>query len=141
MLISNVLPKWNLVELSFVQDAVAATQTAAALNPQGAHGVVLDNVGITMPEEGYIVGISLNLSAASTNGTLTVVPTIDTTVVTQPSLAVTTAVVGSKFVPRATNHFAKHAVIGAKLTTTGTWTAETMDLYVSVWVALKIPKI
>ena len=141
MQVANIIPRWNLVELAFVQDAVAATQTAAALNPQGAHGVVLDNVGITMPQEGYVVGISLNLSAASTNGTLTVVPTIDTTVVTDPTLSVTTAVVGSDFAKRHTTHFAKHAVIGAALTTTGAWTAETMDLYVSVWVVLKVPMI
>jgi len=52
------------------------------------HGdVTIDNVGYTMPAEGYVVGISLNLSAASTNGTLTVVPTIDTTVTTDPSCA------------------------------------------------------
>lgn len=141
MHITNELGRWQLVELSFSQDAVAASQSAAALNPQAAHGVVLDNVGITMPAEGYVVGISLNLSAAATGGTLTVVPTIDTTVTTDPSLAVTTAVVGSDFCKRATNYFAKHAVIGAKITTTADWTAETMDLYVSVWVVLKVPAI
>jgi len=141
MQVANIIPRWSLVELSFAQDAVAASQTAVALNPQAAHGVVLDNVGITMPSEGYIVGISLNLSAASTNGTLTVVPTIATTVVTDPTLSVTTAVVGSDFAKRHTTHFAKHAVIGAKLTTSAAWTAETMDLYVSVWVLLKVPAI
>lgn len=139
MHITDGLSGWQLVPLVFTQSAVAASQTAAALYPQEVHGaVVIDNVGYTMPFAGYVVGISLNLSAASTDGTLTVVPTIDTTVTTDPSCAVTTAVVGSDFCKRSTNYFAKHAVIGAKITTTGTWTAETMDLVVQVWVAVKI---
>ncbi len=139
MNIVNELSRWQLVPLTFSQSAVAASQTAAALAPQEVHGAVAnDCVGYTMPWEGYVVGISLNLSAASTAGTLTVVPTVDTVALTDPSAAVTTAVVGSDRCPRATNYFAKHAVIGAKLTTTAGWTAETMDLVVQVWVLVRI---
>ena len=139
MNIVNELSRWQLVSLVFAQDAVAASQTAQALYPQQVHGAVaLDNLGYTMPWAGYIVGVSLNLSAAATDGTLTVVPTVDTVALTDPSAAVTTAVVGSDRCPRATNYFAKHAVIGAKLTTTATWTAETMDLLVQVWVLVRI---
>ena len=139
MHITNELSRWQLVPLTFAQAELAASQTAAAMQPLEVHGgVALDNLGYTMPYEGYVVGVSLNLSAASTNGTLTVVPTIDTVVTTDPSLAVTTAVVGKDMCQRATNHFAANAVIGAKITTTAGWTAETMDLLVQVWVLLKI---
>lgn len=139
MHITNELSRWQLVPLVFGQSAVAASQSAAALYAQEVHGaVVLDNLGYTMPYEGYVVGVSLNLTAPATGGTLTVAPTIDTVVTTDPSLSVTTAVVGKDMCQRATNHFAANAVIGAKLTTSADWTAETMDLLVQVWVLLKI---
>ena len=142
MQLIDELARWQLYPLTFGQSAVAASQTAAALYAQEVHGaVVLDNIGYTVPFEGYVVGISLNTTAASTDGTLTVVPTIDTTATTDPSLAITTAVVGADFCPRTTNYFAANSVIGADLTTTATWTAETMDLLVQVWVLVKIDSI
>ena len=142
MQLIDELARWQLIPLTFAQSAVAATQTATALYPQEVDTpLVLDNIGYTIPFEGYVVGVSLNLSAASTDGTLTVAPTIDTVATTDPSLAVTTAVVGKDFCARHTNYFAANSVIGADLTTTGTWTAETMDLLVQVWVLVKIDSI
>jgi len=142
MQVINGLSRWQLVHFDFGQDEVAASQTAVALNPNEAAGVAgLENVGYTMPWPGEVIGISLNLSAAGSAGTLTVVPTIDTTVTTDPSLAVTTAVVGTDYCKRQTNTFAKNAVIGCKLTTSAAWNGNGVDLIASVWVLLKIDSI
>ena len=139
MQLVDELARWQLVPLVFGQSAVAANQTAQALYAQEVDGPLpLDNLGYTIPFEGYVVGVSLNLSAASTGGTLTVAPTIDTTATSDPSLAVTTAVVGKDFCERYTNYFDANSVIGADLTTTADWTAETMDLLVQVWIVVKI---
>ena len=142
MQITDELARWQLIPLVFSQTAVAASQTATALYAQEVDTpLVLDNLGYTIPFEGYVVGISLNLTAASTGGTLTVVPTIDTTATTDPSLAVTTAVVGADMCPRITNYFDANSVIGADLTTNAGWTAETLDLLVQVWILVKIASI
>ena len=138
MQIVNSLGRYQLVPLYFAQDAIAASQTSTALNPIAAHGVVLDNIGVVMPWAGEIVAISANLSAASTNGTLAVVPTIDTVAKTDPALAITTDTAKSDTARRGTTVFAKDAVLGVQITTSAAWTAETMDLMVILWVTQKI---
>jgi hypothetical protein len=139
MQINNALSKHQLVPLVFAQDALAASQTAVALFPQQVHGAVaLDNVGYTMPWAGEVIGVTVNTTAAATAGTLTVVPTIDTTACSDPSAAITTAVKESDNCKRGTNPFAAEAVIGAKITTDGTWDGTTADMVVIVWVLLNI---
>ena len=137
MQISNVLSKWQLVPLQFSQVDLAAAQTAVALYVEEGTGTGT-YVGIAMPFAGEIIGVSLTTTAAATAGSLTIVPTIDTTVVTLPSVAITTAVKGSATCKRATNVFAKNAVIGAKITTTAAWDATGADLIATVWVLQKI---
>ncbi len=138
MQIASVLGKYALVPLCFEQTDLAATQTAAALLPVGATGASATNVGYTMPFAGEIIGVSINTTAAATAGTLTCVPTLATVVCTDPSIAITTAVVGSDTCNRGTNAFAKNAVIGAKVTTTADWDATGADLEAIVWVILNI---
>ncbi len=139
MQVSNVLSKHQLVPLVFAQDAVAASQTAVALYCQQVHGAVaLDNIGYVMPFAGEIIGISADLSAASVAGTLAVVPSVDTTAATDPALAITTDTAKSDTCRRGSVPFAKDAVIGATITTSAGWNAETMDLVVIVWVLLNI---
>jgi hypothetical protein len=139
MQIINSLGKHQLVPLVFAQDAVAASQSAVALYCQQVHGAVaLDNIGYTMPWAGEVIGVTINTTAAASAGTLTVVPTIDTTACSDPSGAITTEVAQSDSCKRGTNPFAAEAVIGAKITTTAGWTAETMDMVVIVWVLLTI---
>jgi hypothetical protein len=138
MQVINSLGKYQLVPLFFSQDNVADSQTAVALyttEVASAAGVV--NVGYTMPFAGEIIGVSANLDTAATTGTLTIVPTIAGTAASDPSVAITTAAVGSDTCRRGTNNFAANAVIGAKITTSG-WNGTSSDLNVIVWVLLKI---
>lgn len=138
MQIVNSLGRYQLVPLVFAQDAVADAQTAVALFCQQVHGAVaLDNIAYTMPFSGEVIGITSNLTAAGSAGTLTVVPTIDTTACTDPSAAITTEVVQSDTCRRGTNPFAAEAAIGANITT-ASWNGTTSDLVVIVWVLLKV---
>ncbi len=139
MQIVNSLGRYQLVPLTFQQDAVAASQTAAALYVTEVHGpVVLENVGYTMPFPGEIVAISSNLSTAATVGSLVIVPTVNTTAKTAPAVTMTTLTYGSDSAKRSTLPFAKNAVIGAKITTSADWNGTGADLVVTVWVLLKI---
>jgi hypothetical protein len=138
MQINNTLSKHQLVGLNFSQASCAANQAAVALYTQEVDATVLDNVGYTMPWAGEIIGVTVNVSAAGSAGSLTVVPTIDTTACTDPSAAVTTAVKESDTCKRGTNPFAAEAVIGAKITTSADWNGTTSDLQVTVWVLLNI---
>ena len=137
--ITNEMGRWQLVPFTFAQAEVAANQAAAALLPIEVHGaVVLDNLGYTMPFAGYVVGISLNLSAAASAGELTVAPTRDATVTANPEVTVSTAMVGADMCKRTRNYFEANAVIGAKVTTDGSWDGTASDLLVQVWVLLHI---
>jgi len=140
MQINNVLAKHQLVPLMFMQDAVADAQSAVALYSAQVHGAVaLSTIGYVMPFAGEVVGVSIGLDLAGTQGSLTVVPTIDTVVCTDLSAAIaTSAVKASDDCKRGSNPFAKNALIGAKVTTAGSWDGTTADLTVTVWVILSI---
>ena len=140
MQINNVLSKHQLVPLMFMQDAVADAQAAVALYTEQVHGAVaLTTIGYVMPFAGEIVGVSIGLDLAGTQGTVTVVPSIDATACTEPAAVISTsAVEASATSKRGTNLFAKDALIGAKITTAGTWDGVTADLTATVWVLLNI---
>lgn len=138
MQIINSLAKWQLVPLMFTQEQVAATQTAAAVYAVEVAGAVLSNVYYTMPFAGEIIGISLNLDAAGTAGTLTVVPTLSGTVCTDPTASVTTLAYASDKCPRGTNVFARNAQVGVKITTTADWNGTSSDILAIVWVLLAV---
>jgi hypothetical protein len=138
MQVINSLGKYQLVPLCLAQDNVADSQTAVALfTAEVASAAGVANVGYTMPFAGEIIGVSANLSAAASTGTLTITPTIDTTAVSDPALAITTETATSDTCRRSTNPFAANAVIGAKITTSG-WNGTSSDLNVVVWVLQRI---
>jgi len=138
MQIDRVLSKYQLVPLRFAQVDVADSQTAAPLAVAEAGAAGLANTGYTMPFPGWVIGISCDLDAAATAGSLAIVPTIDTVACTDPALTVTTGTGGSDTCGRITNPFDRGSVIGAAITTSGDWNGTTSDLMVMVWVALGV---
>lgn len=139
MQINKVLSQYQLVPLVFMQDNVAANQTNVQLVvAEVASAAGLANEGYTMPFAGEIIAISAQVSAAAANGTLTVGPTIAGTEKTDPTLSITTRTEKSDTCVRGTNPFAKDAVIGAEITTDGTWDGTSSDLLVVVWALLKV---
>ena len=137
--IDNTISKYQLVPLTFMQDAVAASQTDVQLpvaEVNAGAGNAVDSYA--MPFPGRIVGISFVLSAAGSAGTLTIGPTIGGTEQTDPTLSVTTAASGYDTARRDTTRFAAGALIGAEITTDGSWNGTSSDLAVTVWVLLEV---
>lgn len=129
----------QVVALQFHQDNVAASQTNVQLTTievASAAGNAVD--GYTMPWAGTIIGISMVLSAAGSAGALTIGPTVDGTEAADPTLSVTTAAAASDTATRGTATFAAGAVIGAEITTDGSWNGTSSDLGVTVWVLLDV---
>ncbi len=135
-LIANPYP---IVPLKFMQDNLAASQTNIQLNiAEVASAATIAVEGYAMPWNGTIVGISYVLSAAASAGTLTIGPTIAGTESPDPTLSVTTGVAGSDTAMRGTAPFAAGDVIGAEITTDGSWNGTSSDLGVIVWVMLEV---
>lgn len=129
----------KLVALNFCQDNVAASQSNVQLNVvEVASAATLAVDGITMPWAGTIVGISYVLSAAATAGTLTIGPTVAGTEAADPTLSVTTAVSGSDTALRGAATFAAGSVVGAEITTDGSWDGTSSDLVVTVWCLVEL---
>lgn len=137
MQIERIIAKGQLQPYVFGQDALAANQTDVQLPTaigEGSQAVT----GYTMPFAGEIVAITADLSAAATAGTLTVGPTIGGTEKTDPTLSITTQTTRSDTAPRGTSTFAAGDILGAEITTSGTWDATTADLTVVVYVLLYV---
>jgi hypothetical protein len=129
----------KMIPVTMMQDNVAASQTAVALlvaEVASAANNACD--GITMPWAGTIVGVSYQLSAAGSAGTLTIAPTVNGTVTTDPALTVTTGTSGSDTAPRGVATFAAGDRIGAKITTDGSWNGTTADLVVTIFALTEI---
>lgn len=129
----------QLIALTFMQDNVAASQSNVQL-PIAQVASAAENVidGYAMPWAGTIVGISAVVSTAATAGSLTVGPTIDGTEAADPTLSITTAASAVDTAARGTASFAAGAVIGAEITSSGTWDATSSDLGVTVWVLVDV---
>lgn len=139
MQIDRVIAKGQLVQLTYMQDAVAASQTDVQLpiaEVNAGAGNAVD--GYIMPFAGQIVGISYKLSAAGTTGTFTIGPTIGGTEQASLTVTVGTTTSGRATVPRDTYRFVAGADIGAEITTAAGWDGTTADLGVSVWVILDL---
>jgi hypothetical protein len=129
----------KLVALTFMQDAVAATQSDVQLSvAEVTSGAANACDGYTMPWAGTIVGISYLTTAAASAGTLSIGPTVNGTEAADPTLAITTGTSGFDTATRGTATFAAGDRIGAEITTSGAWTAETMDLVVTVWCLVEV---
>ena len=135
--ISREISKGQLVQLTFMQDAVAASQTDVQI-PIAEVASAAGNAiaGYVAPFAGEIIGISWLLTAAGTTGTFTIGPTIGGTEKTALTQTVGTAASGRATTLRGTIPFAAGDEIGAEITTGGTWDGTTADLGVSVWVLL-----
>ena len=135
MQIERNVSKGQLLAFTFMQDAVAASQSNVQLPiAEVTAGAANAIDGYVMPWAGEIVGISAYLSAAATAGTLTVGPTINGTEAADPTLSITTAASASDVCPRNTAQFAAGAVIGAEITSDGSWDGTASDLGVTVYV-------
>lgn len=137
--IERIISRGQLLALTFMQDAVAASQSnvqlpIAEVNAGAANAID----GYVMPWAGEVVGISAVLSAAATTGTLTVGATIAGTEGTDPTLSITTATTAYDSCPRGTAQFAAGSTIGAEITSGGTWDGTTADLGVTVFVLVYV---
>ena len=132
MQIIRKIAKGQLVPLQFMQDAVAASQTDAQLEHENGQLALEYN----MPFDGEIVAVSASLDTAATAGTLTVGGTIDGTEDADTTLTVTTAADDSLKVPRGLAKFVKNQLVGAEITTDGSWNGTASDLLVTIWVLL-----
>lgn len=140
MRVDRTIAKGQLVALTFMQDQVGASQTDAQLNVVEAYGgstlSVIDNTEYVMPFAGEIIAISYALTAAATQGTLTIGPTINGTEASALTQTVTTATSGSAKVKRGTIPFTAGQRIGAEISTNSSWNGTSADLLVTVWVLL-----
>ena len=137
MQIDRTISKGQLVQLTFMQDAVAASQTDVQLpiaEVNAAAGNAVD--GYVMPFAGEIVALSWLLTAAGTTGAFTIGPTIGGTEKTALQSTVGTATSGRTSAIRGTAAFNAGDSIGAEITTAAGWDGTTADLGVSVWVLL-----
>lgn len=131
--IQRVTSKGQLVTFDFGQDAVAASQSNVELPAVGPEEGGTIVTGYTSPFRGEIVGVSYNLSAAGSAGTLSIGATIDGTEDADTTLVVTTAQADYQRVPRGMARFEAGQRIGAEITTDGSWNGTTADLSVRVW--------
>lgn len=139
MQIERVIAKGQLVPLTFMQDALAASQTDVQLLIAEVAAAASNAVdGYVMPFAGEIVAISGRLSAAATAGTLTIGPTVGGTEKTALTQTVTTGQSPRGTCLRGTVPFAAGDLVGAEITTDGTWDGTTADLAVTVWVLLHV---
>ncbi len=137
MQIDRSISKGQLCQLTFMQDNLAASQTDVQLLVSEVASAAANAVdGYVAPFAGEIVAISARLSAAATAGTLTVGPTVGGTEKTDPTLSITTAQSAWDTAIRGTTTFAAGDLIGAEITTGGTWDGTSSDLVVNVWVLL-----
>lgn len=120
----------------FTQDAVAASQTAAAMNIlETATNSSNASLGVTSyvaPFAGAIVGISLHQSAAAAGGAITVVPTINGTAQTDPSASTSASTTATDTASRGKVTFSAGDLIGVALTTAAGYSTTTNDLVVEV---------
>ncbi len=139
MQIDRVIAKGQLVPLTFMQDALAASQTDVQLLIAEVASAANNAVdGYVMPFSGEIIAISGRLSAAATTGTLTIGPTVGGTEKSALTQTVTTGQSPYGSVLRGTIPFAAGDLIGAEITTGGTWDGTNSDLAVTVWVLLYV---
>lgn len=133
--IAREIAKGQLIPVHFMQDAVAASQSDVQLvlvEVASAANNAVDEV--SMPWPGEVVGISYNLSAAATAGTLTVGATINGTEDTDTTQSITTAQRGYGRVARGKAPFVAGDRLGVEITTDGSWDATTADLVVTLFV-------
>jgi hypothetical protein len=137
MQIERIAAKGQLVAYVFGQDALAASQSNVQL-PAAVGEASQAVTGYTMPFAGEIVAITADLSSAGSAGSLTVGATIGGTEGADPTLSITTETTKSDVAQRGTAKFVAGDVLGAEITTDGSWNGTTADLAVVVYVLLEM---
>jgi hypothetical protein len=133
MQITREFSKYQVIPVTFGQANVAASQTDVQLK-DATNGVE----GVTMAFPGIIVGLTVDLSAASTGGQLTVGVTINGTEVAATTQTITTATAARAIFDRDAVKFAAGDKLGVEITTNAGWTPETAELAVNVLAALAV---
>lgn len=133
MQITRELGKYQVVPVTFFLANVPATQTDVQLK-EATNQVT----GVTMPFAGQVVAIAADLSAAATAGTLTIGATVGGTEDADTTITVTTQTSKHLAIPRDKATFNAGDLLGAEITTSGTWDGTTADLVVTVYVALSL---
>ena len=133
----QIAARGQILDLLFVQDNLAASQTDAALNIQEvASAAALLIQGLSMPWAGSVVGISVDTSAAATAGSLAVSVTKGGTKQTATTQTLTTETAKTAVFQQGAVPFVAGDKLGVKITTSGTWDAITADLAVRVFVLM-----
>jgi hypothetical protein len=133
MQITREFSKYQIIPVTFGQANVAASQTDVQLK-DATNGVE----GVTMAFPGIIVGLTVDLSAASTGGQLTVGVTINGTEVAATTQTITTATAVRAIFDRDAVQFAAGDKLGVEITTNAGWTPETAELAATVLAALAV---
>lgn len=123
----------SIQPLDFIQLDCTASQSGVALKVGGGAAIT----DIVMPWAGAIVGISADVEADRTGGTCKVNPTIGGTAKTALEAKIDDVNVRHHYasVSKDAVQFAAGALIGAKVTTDGSWAAGTTpELVVTVYV-------
>lgn len=146
MQMEGVIAKGQLVPLVFMQDAAAASQSAAAMNVVEAYGgTTLSTLDVTeyqVPWDFDLVGISIVSSAARTAGTLTVDASKNGSATgLQASLNATNTQRAYKRLPRESKRGVAGDRVGCLLTTDASWAPATADLVVVVWVLVYLDQV
>ena len=138
MQVQRYIAKGQLVPLNFMEDAVAASQTDAQLPYIAVDAVSSLVLELGMPFDGEVVAISATLSAAGSAGSLTLGATVGGTEDADSTMTITTETVKSLVIPRGKITFVAGDLIGAEMTSDGSWNGTTADLIVQVWVLLYV---
>lgn len=125
--------KGQLVPYVFGQDAVAASQSNVQLPTAIGEGSQA-NAGYTMPFDGEIVAVAVQLSAAGSAGSLTVGATVGGSEDAGTTMTITTAVNASKVIPRGKATFVAGAELGCEITADASWNGTSADLLAVVYV-------
>ncbi len=133
MLQEKIAIRHNVVALpAFIDQNVAASQTDAQLTV----GAAADQDGVLALKGGYVIGMSVQLNAAATAGTLTVGVSIDGTEDANTTQSITTGqeVMALFEIGDDAPRFEAGEQIGVEITTGATWDGTTADLMVVVYV-------
>jgi hypothetical protein len=133
MQITREFSKYQIIPVTFGQANVAASQADVQLKD-----VTGGVEGVTMAFPGIIVGLTIDLSAASTGGQLTVGVTINGTEVAATTQTITTATAVRAIFDRDAVKFAAGDKLGVEITTNAGWTPETAELAATVLAALAV---
>lgn len=143
MQMERILPRYQLVPLTFTQDALAASQTDVQLNiieTAATTGTLGVTEYVLRPFTGWIIACSVTLEGtAATAGSLTVGPTLNGTEKTALQQSMTTGKEsGSKLARPDWIPFELGDNLGCEITTSGTWDGTGLDLVAFVWVVLDL---